>query len=33
MWNALAKWSWQLGFDYVSLVLWGEPKFPMPTEG
>lgn len=32
MWNLLTKWSWQLGFDYPSLVLWGEPKFPMPTQ-
>ena len=29
MLDRLAKWSWQLGFDYPSLIFWGEPKFPM----
>lgn len=32
MWDTIANWSWKLGFDYVSLILWGEPKFPMPIE-
>lgn len=32
MWNALTNWSFKLGFDYPSLVFWGEPKFPMPSE-
>lgn len=32
MWNALTNWSFKLGFDYPSLVFWGEPKFPMPND-
>ena len=32
MLNWLSKLSWQIGFDYASLVLWGEPKFPQPTD-
>lgn len=32
MLDKLANWSWQLGFDFPSLILWGEPKFPMPTK-
>ena len=32
MWDVIAKWSWKLGFDYISVVFWGEPKFPMPIE-
>lgn len=32
MWDAIVNWGWKLGFDYVSVVFWGEPKFPMPTE-
>lgn len=32
MWNTLANWSWKLGFNYPSLILWGEPKFPMPEK-
>ena len=28
----LANWSWKVGFDYVSIVFWGEPKFPMLAE-
>ena len=28
----LANWSWKVGFDYVSIVFWGEPKFPMLEE-
>lgn len=32
MWDSIANWSWKLGFDYVSIIFWGEPKFPMPKE-
>ena len=32
MWKLLAEWPWKIGFDFTSLLLWGEPKFPMPDE-
>lgn len=32
IWDAIKDWNWKLGFDYPSLILWGEPKFPMPEE-
>lgn len=32
MWDKIAKWSWQLGFDFTSIIFWGEPKFPTLDE-
>ena len=32
MWKLLAEWPWKLGFDFPSLIFWGEPKFPTPDE-
>lgn len=31
MMEFLSKLSWKFGYDIVSMVFFGEPKFPMPN--